>query len=55
VLLKDKDLPPLKWRTGRIVETHAGGDGYVRVVSIKTSTGVTKRAVNKICVLPIDT
>ncbi|KYM98106.1 hypothetical protein ALC62_11199 [Cyphomyrmex costatus] len=54
-LLKDKDLPPLRWRTGRIIETHPGSDGHVRVVSIKTSNGVTKRAINKICVLPIET
>jgi len=55
VLLKDKDIPPLRWRTGRIIETHVGSNGYVRVVSIKTSSGVTKRAINKICVLPIET
>ncbi|XP_011165208.1 uncharacterized protein LOC105199705 [Solenopsis invicta] len=54
VLLKDKDLPPLKWHMARIIETHVANDGYVRVVSVKTSKGVTKRAINQICVLPID-
>jgi len=55
VLLKDKDLPSLRWRTSQIVETHSGGDDYVQVVSVRTSTGITNRAINKIYVLPIET
>ncbi|XP_031339663.1 uncharacterized protein LOC116168131 [Photinus pyralis] len=54
VILKEDNLPPLQWRMGRIIETHPGGDGVVRVVTIKTQNGVVKRSVSKVCVLPIE-
>lgn len=54
VLLKERDLPPLKWRLAKIVELFPGADNHVRVVSVKTSSGITKRAINKICILPIE-
>ncbi|KYN38944.1 hypothetical protein ALC56_06679 [Trachymyrmex septentrionalis] len=52
---KDKDLPFLRWHTSRIIETHPGSDGYVSVIIVRTSNGVTNSAINKICVLPIET
>lgn len=55
VLLKEDNTPPLQWPLGRIVETHPGDDGVVRVISIKTSSGIFKRSVKKIAMLPIDT
>lgn len=54
VILKDDKLPPLQWKLGRIVETHAGKDGHVRVISIKTSNGIVQRSLPKICILPIE-
>ena len=33
------------------METHPGNDGLVRVVTVKTSSGVYKRPVTKITVL----
>ncbi|XP_053691724.1 uncharacterized protein LOC128740217 [Sabethes cyaneus] len=54
VLLRDENLPPLKWAIGRVVDVHPGTDGLVRVVSVKTSQGVTKRAVGKLCLLPVE-
>jgi len=54
VLIRDDNLPPYKWRLGRIVALHRGDDGVVRVVSIKTTSGIIKRAVVKCCPLPID-
>lgn len=54
VLMRDENLPPLKWRTGRICELHPGSDGLIRVVSLKTSGGIVQRSLPKICVLPID-
>jgi len=54
VLLKDDNLPPLQWRMGRVVELHPGKDNLVRVVSIKTSNGIIKRSLAKICILPIE-
>ncbi|KOC66783.1 hypothetical protein WH47_01226 [Habropoda laboriosa] len=54
VLIKDDNLPPLKWRLGRIVELHPGTDNITRVVSIKSAEGLVKRPLTKICVLPMD-
>ncbi|XP_030765508.1 uncharacterized protein LOC115889598 [Sitophilus oryzae] len=53
VVLVDDNLPPLQWPLGRISEIHPGSDGVVRVVTIKTAKGIAKRAVRKICVLPV--
>ena len=39
------------WPLARIIATYPGEDGLVRVVSIKTSTGVYKRPVTKISLL----
>lgn len=55
VLLRDENSPPLKWPLGRITDLHPGCDGVVRVVTVRTTNGQVKRAVNKICLLPIDT
>ncbi|KAJ3662007.1 hypothetical protein Zmor_006375 [Zophobas morio] len=52
VVLVEDGLPPLLWRLGRVAEVHPGHDGIVRVVSVKTSTGVVKRAVTKVRIIP---
>ncbi|XP_026467480.1 uncharacterized protein LOC113371047 [Ctenocephalides felis] len=52
VVVREDNLPPLHWRLGRILDTHPGDDGLVRVVTIKTQNGVLKRAINRVCVLP---
>ncbi|GBM20678.1 hypothetical protein AVEN_150654-1 [Araneus ventricosus] len=54
VLIKDDNLPPLKWRMGRVVETFPGSDNQVRVVKLKTQLGVMKRPIHKLCVLPVE-
>ncbi|XP_023313216.1 uncharacterized protein LOC111691290 isoform X1 [Anoplophora glabripennis] len=54
VLLKEDNLPPLQWKLGRVSEVYRGKDNIVRVVSVKTSSGIVKRAVRKLCILPID-
>ncbi|UYV69062.1 hypothetical protein LAZ67_6002216 [Cordylochernes scorpioides] len=54
VLLKEDNLPPLKWRMGRINQVYPGEDGLVRVVSVKTANGDLRRAVAKVCPLPLD-
>ncbi|XP_045448920.1 uncharacterized protein LOC123657418 [Melitaea cinxia] len=53
VVIKEENLPPGKWALGRIVETHPGKDGYVRVVSVKTKNGVIKRPIIKLVPLPV--
>ncbi|CAH2085735.1 unnamed protein product [Euphydryas editha] len=50
---EEENLPPLKWKLGRSVAVHPGTDGLVRVADIQTSTGVLRRAFNRICPLPI--
>lgn len=54
VILKDDNVPPMQWRMGRIVETHPGRDGHTRVVSVRTRNGIIKRALTKVCVLPLE-
>ncbi|XP_046965871.1 uncharacterized protein LOC124534205 [Vanessa cardui] len=49
---REDNLPPLKWRMGRIVFVHPGPDGIVRVADVKTSNGVVRRSFSKICPLP---
>lgn len=53
VIIKEDGLPPFKWRMGRVIDTHPGIDGVIRVVSIQTSSGSTfKRPVTKLSLLP---
>jgi len=52
-LVKDENLPPMKWPLARVIELLFGGDGVARVAVLKTASGVTKRAVNKLCLLPL--
>ncbi|XP_077277117.1 uncharacterized protein LOC143905530 [Temnothorax americanus] len=54
VLLKEDNVPPLKWLLGRIIETFPGRDGLTRVVSIRTAHGTYKRSIAKTCILPMD-
>lgn len=53
VLLKEDNLPPLKWKYGRITRIMRGTDGNIRVVDVKTINGEYRRAISKICVLPV--
>ncbi|GFW33942.1 integrase catalytic domain-containing protein [Trichonephila clavipes] len=53
VLLKHPNTKPLDWPMGRILEVFPGSDGLVRVVNVKTSTGILKRAITKVVSLPI--
>ena len=51
VILHDDNLTPSKWPMGKIVEVHPGRDGLVRVVQVKTSSGIYKRPISKIAIL----
>ena len=55
VVLRDDNVPPLQWKLGRLIDLHPGSDGVTRVVTVKTATGSTRRGVNRLCVLPIET
>ncbi|XP_055633970.1 uncharacterized protein LOC129774278 [Toxorhynchites rutilus septentrionalis] len=52
VVIRDENLPPTRWKMGRIIQLHPGMDGVVRVVTLRTATGLLKRPVEKICLLP---
>ncbi|CAH2058344.1 unnamed protein product, partial [Iphiclides podalirius] len=52
VVLREEGVPPLKWRMGRIQRLFTGPDGIQRVADVKTSKGVVRRAIHKLCCLP---
>ena len=54
VVIKEDNLAPLQWKLGRIIATHPGPDGIVRVATLKTDTGEYKRCIKKVCPLPIE-
>ncbi|XP_074026866.1 uncharacterized protein [Leptinotarsa decemlineata] len=54
VVLCEDNHPPQHWKLGRVVELHSGQDGVVRVLSIRTVNGIVRRAIQRVCLLPID-
>lgn len=53
VLIKEDNLQPCHWKMGRIAQVFPGPDGVPRVVMIRCSSGIIKRAISKVCVLPV--
>ncbi|XP_033218070.1 uncharacterized protein LOC117173541 [Belonocnema kinseyi] len=53
-VIKEDNLPPLQWKLGRIVATHPGTNGIIRVATVKTEVGEYKRCIKKLCPLPIE-
>ncbi|XP_055591303.1 uncharacterized protein LOC129743346 [Uranotaenia lowii] len=53
VLLREDNVPPLKWLIGRVKMVYFGNDGNVRVVKVQTQNGEFTRGIAKICILPI--
>jgi len=53
VIIHEDNTPPQRRITGRVISVMAGADGKIRVAEIKTATGVFKRPVQKLAVLPI--
>ncbi|XP_047504423.1 uncharacterized protein LOC125049318 [Pieris napi] len=54
VVFKEDGLPPLKWRIGRAVRLYMGSDNVCRVADFMTFRGIERRAVNKVCLLPLE-
>ena len=52
VLVREEASPSCEWPLGRIVATFPGSDGLVRVVDVKTATGIKRRSLNNNCPLP---
>ena len=55
VLLKEDNLPPMKWCLGRICKMFPGKDKVVRNVRVKTQNGEHERNVRQLCPLPTET
>jgi len=53
VLMKDDHAPPLQWKLGVRENVHYGDDELVRVADVRTQSGVFRRAVHKLCPLPV--
>ena len=53
VLLLEDNVACARWPLGVIVETYPGNDGIARVASVKTASGVYKRNITRLCILPI--
>ncbi|XP_060665438.1 ankyrin repeat and KH domain-containing protein mask-like [Drosophila nasuta] len=53
VLVKDENLPPLRWPLARVMSLIPGKDDECRVAELKTTCGSTRRAINKLCPLPL--
>jgi hypothetical protein len=54
VLLRRPNVPPTVWKRGRVVNTHPGEDGVVRVVTVRTQDGIYKRPVVQLAILPVE-
>lgn len=52
VVVKTDNSPPLHWPLAVIQEVHAGKDGIVRNVTLRTNKGTFTRPVVKVCPLP---
>ena len=53
VLIKDSDLFVQSWPLARVIQTHPGDDGLVRVVTVKTEKGTYRRAIHKHKLVPL--
>lgn len=53
VLIKDEHSPPLYWRLGRVSKLYPGADGVPRVADVATANGNVRRAINRLCSLPL--
>lgn len=52
-ILKEDNLPPMKWIMVRVIQVHPGSDGVVRVVTVRNSAGREfQRPSTKLAVLP---
>lgn len=48
VLLNEYNISPFHWPLGRVTEIFAGDDGIVRVIEVKTPSGVYERSIARV-------
>ena len=51
VLIVDTFLPRGQWPMGRVVKLYPDSVGVVRVVDVKSSNGILRRSISKLCVI----
>ena len=51
VILQEDNMLPAKWPLARVTAVHSGRDNLVRVVSVKTASGMYRRPVTKVALL----
>ncbi|KAM8718736.1 hypothetical protein ACLKA7_001449 [Drosophila subpalustris] len=51
VLIKEDNIPVMNWPIRRIVKTYPGQDNHVRVVDVKTASGIFKRPITRLAPL----
>lgn len=51
VVIKEDNMPPNKWKLGRIEQLLPGEDNLVRTVILRTSSGIYKRPITKLGLL----
>ncbi|EDW04925.1 GH23275 [Drosophila grimshawi] len=51
VLAKEDNIPVMSWPMGRIVHTYPDQDNHVRVVDVKTASGINKRPITRLAPL----
>lgn len=55
VIIKEDNTPPTKWNLARVINTHPGRDGVVRVVTVRIANGAKlDRPIVKLCLLPLE-
>lgn len=51
VIIKEVDKNPGQWKMGRVIAVYPGEDNSIRVVDVRTSTGVLQRPIAKLIIL----
>lgn len=54
VVIVDPNLPRNVWPKGRVERAYPGADGIVRVVDVRTKSGVMRRPVKRLAVIPVE-
>lgn len=53
VVIKEDGAPPMSWRLGRVNKLFPGSDGVPRVAEVSTTRGLVRRAITRLCLLPM--
>ncbi|XP_039436592.1 uncharacterized protein LOC120418326 [Culex pipiens pallens] len=54
VIIREDNVPTMQWKLGRIENVIPGPDGLVRVADVRAGKKVIRRAIAKLCLLPIE-